>query len=210
MSTDNTPAEPLESKADAAPARPATDETVEVVVGRIAKAHGLRGDVVVDVRTDEPERRFTTGAVLDTPRSRLTVRSVQWHGNRLIADFEEVADRNAAEALRGAELSVRVEVSQRPDDPEEYYDHQLVGLQAVGSDGEYAGEVVEVLHLPTQDVLSMLSPSGEELLVPFLRELVAAVDLSRHRLILSSSGEVVAGVLPEGTATPGTESGSRR
>ena len=124
-------------------------ERREVVVGRIGKVHGLRGEVSVEPRTDEPDRRFADGAVLrtQTPRgtaphgadrpTSLTVRTVRWHQSRLLVTFDEVADRTAAEALRGLTLVVDVDIAEEPDDPEEFYDHQLVGL-AVSTTGTSA------------------------------------------------------------------------
>src|SRR3954452_3533209 len=93
-----------------------SDSHVEVVVGRIGKPHGLRGEVTIDVRTDEPDRRFTAGAVLraEPPRAsasgltRLTVVSTRWHSSRLLATFTEIPDRTAAEAARGTLLHAEI------------------------------------------------------------------------------------------------------
>jgi 16S rRNA processing protein RimM len=198
MSTADAPTEQPGRGTPAGSDGSAADQTVEVVVGRVAKAHGLRGDVLVDVRTDEPERRFAPGAVLLVAgRSRLgqlTLLSARWHGPRLLVRFAAVPDRDAADSLRGAELSVRVAGDERPDDPEEYYDHQLVGLEVTSPAGD-VGTVTEVLHLPTQELLSICTAQGEELLVPFVRDLVEDVDLPRHQLLLSRSGEQAADVL---------------
>ena len=115
--------------------------TVEVVVGRIGKAHGVRGEVSVEPRTDEPDRRFADGAVLGTRTPRgdaptgpdrpavLTVSSSRWHQSRLLVTFAEADDRTAAEALRGLSLVTDVDESDTPADPDEFYDHQLVGLR---------------------------------------------------------------------------------
>ena len=119
----------------------------------------------VEPRTDEPERRFADGAVLatrtprgDEPHSAqrpvtLTVRRTRWHQSRLLVTFEGVDDRNAAEALRGLSLAVRFDPAEMPEDPEEFYDHQLVGLAVQNENGGVVGEVSEVLHLPSQDML---------------------------------------------------------
>jgi 16S rRNA processing protein RimM len=207
MSTDDAP-DLTGSPPDAQQAPLRADRQVEVVVGRVAKAHGLRGDVLVDIRTDEPERRFEPGAVLQSPSGPLTLRSARWHGRRLLATFAEVTDRTAAEALRGQQLLVQVDADQNPDDPDEYYDHQLVGLHAVDPAGQVLGEVVEMLHLPAQELVAIRSPSGQELLVPFVRDLVADVDVAAGRLrltpagqestqVLGSSGTVAAGAADE-------------
>lgn len=168
----------------------------EVVVGRIGKPHGVRGEVTVEPRTDEPERRFATGAVLRTqtphgsaPHGRdrpaaLTVAATRWHQSRLLVTFEELADRDAAEAVRGLLLAVEVDPDERPEDPEEFYDHQLVGLHVVTSDGADVGEVAEVVHGPAQDLLSVTAADGREILVPFVAELVPEVDVPGGRVVV--------------------------
>ncbi len=160
--------------------------TVEVVVGRIGRPHGVAGAVFVDVRTDEPERRFAAGTVFETVRGRLELESTRWHGRRLVARFVGVADRNQAAALSGVELTLEVPADERPDDEEEFYDHQLLGLDVALQSGERIGTVVEVLHLPSQDLLVVAdSTSGTtERLVPFVRELVPTVDLAARRLVV--------------------------
>ncbi len=168
----------------------------EVVVGRIGKAHGIKGEVSVELRTDEPERRFATGAVLRTQAAQggqphgpdrpgaLTVRTTRWHQSRLLVVFEEVRDRNAAEAVRGLLLAVEVDPAESPEDPEEYYDHQLVGLRVVTTAGEDVGELAEVLHGSVQDLLSIRADDGREVLVPFVTELVPEVDLAGGRVLV--------------------------
>jgi 16S rRNA processing protein RimM len=168
----------------------------EVVVGRIGKPHGIKGEVTVELRTDEPDRRFADGAELSTqtpqgtaphgpgrPRS-LTVRTTRWHQSRLLVTFEEVADRNAAEAVRGLLLAVEVDPDEKPEDPEEFYDHQLVGLRVVTSDGAEVGELAEVVHGSAQDLLSVKAPDGREILVPFVSELVPEVDVAAGRVVV--------------------------
>ena len=129
--------------------------TTEVVVGRIGKPHGITGEVSVELRTDEPARRFADGAVLGTRTPRgtephglgrpasMTVQRTRWHQSRLLVPFAEVPDRTAAEAVRGLTLVTDVDVSVTPEDPEEFYDHQLVGLAVVTTEGSPVGEVVE-------------------------------------------------------------------
>lgn len=168
----------------------------EVVVGRIGKPHGVRGEVTVETRTDEPERRFADGAVLrtQTPQgtpphgpgrpAELTVAATRWHQSRLLVTFEEVAGRDAAEAVRGLLLAVEVDPDERPEDPEEFYDHQLVGLRVVTTDGEDVGELVEVVHGPAQDLLSVRAADGREILVPFVAEIVPEVDVPSGRLLV--------------------------
>ena len=137
----------------AEPTDPATSNgpTVEITVGKIGRAHGLRGDVFVELRTDEPERRFAPGTRFETPRGPLVVESTRHHGARFVATFAEATDRDGAERLRGLELRSDVPADERPDDPDEFYDHQLRGLTAHTPDGSVVGQVTDVLHLPAQD-----------------------------------------------------------
>jgi 16S rRNA processing protein RimM len=168
----------------------------EVVVGRIGKAHGIKGEVSVELRTDEPERRFAVGSVLltqapqggqphgpDRPAT-LTVRSTRWHQSRLLVTFEQVRDRNDAEAVRGLLLAVEVDPAETPEDPEEFYDHQLVGLRVVTTDGRDVGELAEVVHGTAQDLLSVRGADGEEILVPFVADLVPEVNLAQRRVVV--------------------------
>jgi 16S rRNA processing protein RimM len=168
--------------------------THEVVVGRIGRPHGIHGELSVELRTDEPERRFATGVRLatQTPRgsaphgpdrpATLTVGSTRWHQSRLLVRFEEIADRTAAERVRGLVLVTQVAADERPEDPEEFYDHQLVGLAVVTTDGEPVGEVAQVIHGAGQDLLAVLAPDGRELLVPFVAQLVPVVDVPGGRV----------------------------
>ncbi|MCD6640567.1 MAG: ribosome maturation factor RimM [Nocardioides sp.] len=168
-------------------------EDIEVVVGRIGKPHGIRGEVTVDVRTDEPERRFAPGAQLmaaapagaDRRPTHLTVDRARWHQSTLLVTFEEIADRNAAEAARGTVLSVRMPVADVPEDPDEYYDHQLVGLAVVDTDGTHLGELTAVVHGSAQDLLTVRTPDGRDALVPFVSALVPEVDLAGGRVVVA-------------------------
>jgi 16S rRNA processing protein RimM len=158
---------------------------MQLVVGRVGRAHGIKGEVGVEVRTDDPDARFAVGAsVLTDPAERgpLRVDGARWHSGRLLINFVGVADRTAAEALRGTLLLVDVDESQRPADPDEFYDHQLTGLRVVTTAGDDVGEVADVLHLPAQDVLAIKRADGVEVLVPFVKELVPAVDLDAKQV----------------------------
>ncbi|GAA1204172.1 ribosome maturation factor RimM [Prauserella alba] len=177
---------------------------MEVVVGRVAKAHGIRGELAVDVRTDSPDERFAEGAVL-TGRSRnggttrLTVAAARWHSGRLLLRFEEVPDRTAAEQQRG--LLLLAEAGELPpiDDPDEFYDHELEGLRAELTDGTVVGTVREVVHSPGGELLS-LDRDGAEALVPFVREIVPEVDVDGGRVVLDPPE----GLLDDAAETAGT------
>ncbi len=158
-----------------------------VVVGRVGRAHGVRGDVVVEVRTDEPESRLAPGAVLltDPPDAGpLTVAQGRVHSGRLLLHFDGVDDRTAAEALHHTLLLADVDPAERPPDDDEFYDHQLVGLDVVTVHGDSVGEVAEVLHLPGHDVLSVRRPGRTEVLVTFVAAIVPTVDLAANRLVV--------------------------
>jgi 16S rRNA processing protein RimM len=159
-----------------------------LVVGRVGRAHGLRGEVLVDVRTDEPELRLAPGAVLATDPGAagpLTVAAGRVHSGRLLLHFSGVSDRTAAEALRGVLLLADVDPDALPDDDDEWYDHQLVGLDVVALDGSAVGEVREVLHLPGHDVLAVTRADGSEALIPFVSEIVPEVDVAANRLVVN-------------------------
>jgi 16S rRNA processing protein RimM len=165
---------------------------IEVVVGRVGKPHGIRGEVTVELRTDEPERRFAAGATLRAERPRgsaapwpaLTISSTRWHQSRLLVRFDELTDRTVAESARGLLLHATVPADESPDDPDEFYDHQLVGLAAVDLDGHPLGEVTEVLH-GAQDLLQIRTPDGRDALVPFVAALVPEVDVEAGRVVVA-------------------------
>lgn len=175
-------------------------ETIDVVVGRIGKAHGLRGDVTINLRTDEPDRRFAPGSVLSVeapPGSATTLRTVtvasnRWHSSVLLVRFEEVPDRNAAEAARGILLHASVPVDASPDDPDEFYDHQLVGITAYDLDGTTLGEVTGLVHGGAQDLLAIRTPDGRDTLVPFVKALVPEVDVAGRRVVIDDRPGLVA------------------
>lgn len=168
--------------------------TTEVVVGRVGRAHGVKGEVSVELRTDEPERRFADGVVLATRTAqggqvhgpdrpaRLTVQRTRWHQSRLLVTFAELPDRTTAEVVRGLTLVTDVDVAEGPEDPEEFYDHQLVGLAMLTTDGRPVGEVTEVVHGAGHDLLVVRTPGGGEVLVPFVSALVPVVDVAGGRV----------------------------
>lgn len=162
---------------------------MRVVVGRIGKAHGIRGDVTVEVRTDEPERRFAVGTTLYTQdNTPLVVADARDHSGRLLLRIRGVDDRTAAEALRGTLLEAEIDPDDLPEDEDEYYDRQLVGLVALRPDGTTLGTVSEVVHLPGHDLLAVTTADRGEVLVPFVHEIVTEVDLLEHRVVIDPPG----------------------
>lgn len=153
-------------------------DTTEVIVGVIGRPHGVRGSVTVEPRTDEPELRFAPGSVLrvEGGARTLTVEGSRYSGPRLIVDFAEILDRNAAEEARGTVLMTDADVDERPADPDEFYDRHLIGLRVLAAAGVEAGVVVAVHHFPAQDLLLVRTASGERY-VPLTSALVPTVDL---------------------------------
>src|ERR1700685_4270197 len=180
-------------------------ELMRLIVGRIGRPHGIRGEVVMGVRTDEPDLRFAVGAVLDVARTlpdgrhagrqgegqpsagdsqhgdgQLTVAATRWHSGQLLVAFDGITDRTAAAELTGSWLSV--DSSQLPDssDPDEFRDHELIGLSVRTSAGDAVGVVADVLH-HGQDLLVVRQDGdqdvgeGRDYLVPFVKAIVPEI-----------------------------------
>jgi 16S rRNA processing protein RimM len=98
--------------------------------------------------------------------------------------FEGVHDRNGAEALRNTLLIAEVDPDVTPEDPVEFYDHQLIDLDVVTVDGREVGRITEISHLPYQDLLVVGRPDGSEVLVPFVTEIVPEIDLEEQRAVI--------------------------
>jgi 16S rRNA processing protein RimM len=162
---------------------------MRLVVGRVGRPHGLRGEVTVEVRTDDPADRFRRGAVLLTEpveRGPLTVAGVRWHSGRLLLAFDGYDDRESAEELRDTLLEVDSSSLRPLSDPEEFYDHDLIGLRVVTVDGEEVGVVADVLH-HGQDLLVVsgsAARSGAQILIPFVAAIVPEVDVAGGRLVV--------------------------
>jgi 16S rRNA processing protein RimM len=155
---------------------------VELTVGRVVKAHGVTGELVVDVRTDDPERRFAPGSTLrakgsDRRERSYTIDTVRPHGGRLLVRLEGVADRNAADALRGSLFVIDSADLPPIDEDDTYYDHQLEGLRVRTTAGVELGTVTEVLHTAAGELLAVKRDGAPELLVPFVSAIVTSVSL---------------------------------
>ncbi|MFF5363947.1 ribosome maturation factor RimM [Streptomyces scabiei] len=160
---------------------------MQLVVARIGRAHGIKGEVTVEVRTDEPELRLGPGAVLLTdPASTgpLTIETGRVHSGRLLLRFEGVRDRNAAEALRNTLLIAEVDPEELPEEEDEYYDHQLMDLDVVTRDGVEVGRITEISHLPSQDLFIVERPDGSEVMIPFVESIVTEIDLTEQRAVI--------------------------
>ncbi len=157
-----------------------------VTVGRIGRPHGIRGDVVVGVRTDEPDLRFAPGSRLDTDPADLgplTVAAIKWHSGELLVRFAGIADRDAAAELRGTWLTVDSATIPPSDDPDEFHDTDLVGLSVRTVGGSLVGTVSDVLH-SGQDVLVVKTTDGRDVMVPFVLPLVPEVDVASGFLVI--------------------------
>lgn len=152
----------------------------DVLVARIGKPHGLRGEVTVQVHTDAPQERFVVGAVFATEpdRGSLTVRSARLHNGIQLLAFEEAADRTAAEGLRGTRL-----LAAEADEDDAFYEDDLVGLAVVSTDGTALGTVTALHARPAQDLLEIELPDGRTAYLPFVEEIVPEVDLDAGRVV---------------------------
>ncbi|MGW4276490.1 ribosome maturation factor RimM [Streptomyces seoulensis] len=161
---------------------------MQLVVARIGRAHGIKGEVTVEVRTDEPELRLAPGAVLATEPAAagpLTIETGRVHSGRLLLRFAGVGDRTAAEALRNTLLIAEVDPDELPEDEDEYYDHQLMDLDVVTEDGTAVGRITEISHLPSQDLFIVERPDGSEVMIPFVESIVTEIDLEEQRAVIA-------------------------
>jgi 16S rRNA processing protein RimM len=187
---------------------------MQLVIGSVVRAHGVRGEVVVAVTTDEPQNRYVVGSVLETDPATagpLTIEGLRVHTSsgvdRLLVAFEGVEDRDDAERLRGVKLLVDADDIEPSDDPDEFHDFQLIGLavhvgeapvgEAAGGEapaaeeaaaaeaGERIGEIVRVDHGPGADMLIVARPDGRQTLVPFVTAIVPTVDIAAGRVVIT-------------------------
>jgi 16S rRNA processing protein RimM len=205
---------------------PKPDRT-QLRVGRLVKAHGLKGAIKLELFTDDPDRRFVPGATftLQVPEASpwhgkpLTVREFRWMNSHPVAFFEGVDDRDAAEGLIKAILWIDEEADAAVED-DAWYDHQLVGLDVV-RDSRVVGRVIRVDHFPAQDLLIVRTAEAAEgdgeVLVPFVKAIVPIVDVAAGRVVVTppaglfedlpaDDGESEdASVTPDGEAATGSD-----
>ncbi|REF30660.1 16S rRNA processing protein RimM [Calidifontibacter indicus] len=159
----------------------AMNATNEVLIARIGKPHGLRGEVTVQVHTDVPQERFVTGAVFGTEpdRGELTVRAARVHNGIQLLAFEEATDRTAAEGLRGTRLFAGAD----DEEDDAYYEDDLIGLDVVDTSGGSLGKVVALHPRPAQDLLEIELTDGRTAYLPFVEEIVPEVDIDAGRVV---------------------------
>ena len=165
---------------------------MRVIVGRVGRPHGIRGEVVIGVRTDEPDLRFAAGAILGfspnpdgdpSAEATLRVAAKRWHSGQLLVAFAGITDRTAAGELTGSWLSVDSSQLPAPPDPDEFRDHELIGLSVRTCAGEVVGVVADVLHYG-QDLLVVRRADRGETLVPFVKAIVPEVDVAGGLLVI--------------------------
>ena len=160
-------------------------------IGRLTKAHGLKGALKIELYTDDPERRFVPGAVfsLQVPTGHawhgktLELVELRWYNSHAVGFFKDVPDRSAAETLVKAILWVEQDVAELPEEEDAWYDHQLVGLTVL-RDGATVGTVAQIDHFPAQDLLTVTTDNGD-VLVPFVKAIVTAVDVKAGTLTVT-------------------------
>ena len=156
---------------------------MEIRIGRVVKSHGVRGEVVVEPLADDEDVFFAAGEVLHGSQAGkeqdLTVASVRPHQKRLLVTFEEVADRTAADSLRGTQFFA--EPLERDEDSDEYYDHELIGLRVLVG-GSHIGDVAGVTTMPNRKLLEV-DYNGKEVLIPFVMDIVPEIDLGEGYLV---------------------------
>jgi 16S rRNA processing protein RimM len=160
-------------------------------IGRLTKAHGLKGGIKVEMFTDDPDGRFTPGAVftLQVPTSSpwhgktIELVELKWYNSHAVAFFKDVPDRSVAETLIKAILWIDHDLTDLPDEDDAWFDHQLIGL-AVLRDGAKVGVVAQIDHFPAQDLLTVTTDSGD-VLVPFVKAIVSSVDIKAGTLTVT-------------------------
>jgi 16S rRNA processing protein RimM len=167
-------------------------EPQQLIIGSIVRAHGVRGELVVYVTTDEPEDRYVAGSVLHTDPATagpLTIEAVRVYtaGGRpqMLITFDGVYDRDTAERLRGVKLLVDASDVKPSDDPDEFHDFELVGLSVTLENGENVGEIIRINHGPGADLLIVKRPDGRQTLIPFVKAIVPSVDVAGGRVVIT-------------------------
>ncbi|HEY1485311.1 MAG TPA: ribosome maturation factor RimM [Micromonosporaceae bacterium] len=167
-------------------------ESQQLIIGSIVRAHGVRGELVVYVTTDEPEDRYVAGSVLHTDPATagpLTIEAVRVYtaGGRpqMLITFDGVYDRDTAERLRGVKLLVDASDVKPSDDPDEFHDFELVGLSVTLENGENVGEIIRINHGPGADLLIVKRPDGRQTLIPFVKAIVPSVDVAGGRVVIT-------------------------
>lgn len=157
---------------------------MRLLVGRIGRAHGILGEATIEVRSDDPDSRFAIGEKLQSDEHGvLTITSGRVHNGILLLGFAGYSDRNQIEKLRNTLLYAEVDINEVREDADDYHVLQLIGCQAFLENGHLFGEVTDVINLPSQDLLAIKTPENE-VLIPFVRQLVPIVDITAKRVVV--------------------------
>jgi 16S rRNA processing protein RimM len=155
---------------------------LQLVVGRIGRAHGVLGEATIEVRTDNPDQRFTLGSKLTLDNgNELIVKTARWHNQVLLLSFEGISDRNKVEALKDQLLSAHVDISDLA--PGEYHYQQLIGSTVFLNSGQLIGPVIEVVALPGQDLLSV-DYQGRQVLIPMVKAIIRSIDITNKKIVI--------------------------
>ena len=156
---------------------------MQLVVGRIGRAHGVLGEATIDVQTDDPDLRFKVGSKLTLDSGQeLTIKSSRWHNQILLLGFEGVNDRNQIESLRDQLISSQVDLSALA--PGEYHYQQLIGCQVYLQNNELIGQVSEVVKLPGQDLLSV-NKNGSQVMIPMVKQIIISIDVLEKKIVVN-------------------------
>ena len=155
---------------------------MQLVVGRIGRAHGVLGEATIEVQTDDPDIRFQIGNKLTLDDGKqLTIRSSRWHNQILLLAFDGVTDRNQIEELRDQLISSDVDLDSLA--PGEYHFQQLIGSEVFLKSGELVGVVDEIVKLPGQDLLSV-NKDGKEVLIPMVKQIIVSIDIKTKKIVV--------------------------
>jgi 16S rRNA processing protein RimM len=156
---------------------------LQLVVGRIGRAHGVQGEATVEVRTDQPDQRFAVGATVSTEDGRnLIITGNRWHNKILLLSFAGITDRDQVEQLR--DQLVSTEVNTEDQEPGEYHFQQLIGCQVKLEDSKDIGVVREIIQLPGQDLLGIDTPNGE-VLIPMVKQIIITIDINAKLIVVN-------------------------
>jgi 16S rRNA processing protein RimM len=156
---------------------------LQLVVGRIGRAHGVLGEATIEVQTDDPDIRFQIGNKLTLDDGKqLTIRSSRWHNQILLLAFDGVTDRNQIEELRDQLISSDVDLDSLA--PGEYHFQQLIGCEVFQQNGELIGAVDEIVKLPGQDLLSV-NRAGAQVLIPMVKQIIIEIDVLAKKIVVN-------------------------
>lgn len=155
---------------------------MQLVVGRIGRAHGVLGEATIEVRTDDPDLRFIVGNKLTLDNGKqLSIKSSRWHNQVLLLAFDGINDRNQIEELRDQLISAEVDTNNMAEG--EYHFQQLIGSEVFLKSGGLVGVVDEIFKLPGQDLLSV-NKDGKEVLIPMVKQIIVSIDIKTKKIVV--------------------------